>query len=504
MSQQQAVDPGPYTPPKRRRRRLFWVVAVFALFVLWLAVMYAFFVYWMNRDLRAAMAAADRDNPGGWKLEDIEAHREQVPDEENAALVAMKVKSLLPAAWPRDMKSPDSEPAEKSRDGLAWDVRLDNLPPEVQLDVGLLRRLRESLARVEPAQTEARKLTGMTRGRFPIQWGSNIFQTKLNSQDARTATRLLRYEATLAAQDGDVERALAFVRGILGAARAVGDEPFLISALVRFACDAQAVQALERALAQGEPSQRELEAVQALLEKEAAEPIFLRAVRGERGGLHKLLLSIEQGTMDLSELEWLESGSPARRPRRNFIDYLSPTLARYGHPLILDLMNQYVEAAKLPPEKQPPVMNQLEQKVRKARARFDIVTALLIPAISKVSNVYIRNLGSLRCATVALALERFRRDHGRWPDTLDALVPNYLSAVPNDPQDGKPLRFKHRPDGVIVYWIGPDGKDDGGKLNRRNPWTPGTDQGFQLWDVKHRRRPAQELLPQPAVKPSGS
>ena len=47
-------------------------------------------------------------------------------------------------------------------------------------------------------------------------------------------------------------------------------------------------------------------------------------------------------------------------------------------------------------------------------------------------------------------------------------MPEYLAAVPNDPEDGAPLRFKRQPDGVIVYWIGPDGTDDGGKLNRRN------------------------------------
>ena len=91
-----------------------------------------------------------------------------------------------------------------------------------------------------------------------------------------------------------------------------------------------------------------------------------------------------------------------------------------------------------------------------------------------------------------------RRDHGHWPDTLDAVVPKYLAAVPKDPQDGNPLRFTQRPDGVIVYWIGPDGTDDGGKLSRHNPLTPGTDQGFQLWNVRQRRQPARELLPQPA------
>src|SRR5439155_24071289 len=100
-----------------------------------------------------------------------------------------------------------------------------------------------------------------------------------------------RNEATLASQEGDADRAAGLVRGMLGAARSVGDEPMLISALVRLTCDAQAGEALERVLAQGEPSTHELEAVQVLLEKEASEPLFLQAVRGERAIKHRLLLS---------------------------------------------------------------------------------------------------------------------------------------------------------------------------------------------------------------------
>jgi hypothetical protein len=120
-----------------------------------------------------------------------------------------------------------------------------------------------------------------------------------------------------------------------------------------------------------------------------------------------------------------------------------------------------------------------------------------MPAMTKVAESYCRGVGDLRCAFVAVALERYRRDHGHWPKTLESLVPNYLSAVPTDPRDSKPLRYKRRADGVVVYSIGPDGTDDGGKLNRQNPWAKGVDQGFQLWDLKQRRQPPHEPLPAP-------
>jgi hypothetical protein len=65
-----------------------------------------------------------------------------------------------------------------------------------------------------------------------------------------------------------------------------------------------------------------------------------------------------------------------------------------------------------------------------------------------------------------------------------------LRAVPADPYDLRPLRLKRLPDGLVIYTLGPDGKDDGGTLNRQNPTDLGSDIGFQLWDVSARRRPS--------------
>ena len=75
----------------------------------------------------------------------------------------------------------------------------------------------------------------------------------------------------------------------------------------------------------------------------------------------------------------------------------------------------------------------------------------------------------LRIAHAALAVELFKKGEGRLPENLDELVPKYLDAVPEDPFDGKPLKYragmldhgngklKH---GYVVYSVGLDGKDD--------------------------------------------
>ena len=44
-------------------------------------------------------------------------------------------------------------------------------------------------------------------------------------------------------------------------------------------------------------------------------------------------------------------------------------------------------------------------------------------------------------------------------------MPLYLNAVPADPFDGQPLRFKRLSKGYVIYSVGSDGRDDGGKEN---------------------------------------
>jgi len=69
-----------------------------------------------------------------------------------------------------------------------------------------------------------------------------------------------------------------------------------------------------------------------------------------------------------------------------------------------------------------------------------------------------------RDATLALiALELFRRRHGRWPEHLQELVPAFLPALPLDQFDGQPLRYRLVDGKPLLYSIGGDRDDDGGR-----------------------------------------
>lgn len=66
-------------------------------------------------------------------------------------------------------------------------------------------------------------------------------------------------------------------------------------------------------------------------------------------------------------------------------------------------------------------------------------------------------------AAIACALERYRLANGQYPESLGALVPKFISQLPNDVISGKPYKYRRTSDGqFVLYSVGWDGTDDGG------------------------------------------
>jgi hypothetical protein len=74
------------------------------------------------------------------------------------------------------------------------------------------------------------------------------------------------------------------------------------------------------------------------------------------------------------------------------------------------------------------------------------------------------SLANERLALTALALEQFRAARGnRYPNGLSELTPDFLAAPLTDPFNGQPLHYRTQGAGYVVYSLGPDLKDDGGR-----------------------------------------
>jgi len=82
----------------------------------------------------------------------------------------------------------------------------------------------------------------------------------------------------------------------------------------------------------------------------------------------------------------------------------------------------------------------------------------------------------MEAAVTMLALYEHHREYGRYPDQLDELVPKHLPRLPIDYADHATLRYRRQADDYILYGVGSDGQDDGGKIARPWPTHPeGTD-----------------------------
>lgn len=126
-------------------------------------------------------------------------------------------------------------------------------------------------------------------------------------------------------------------------------------------------------------------------------------------------------------------------------------------------MNQIVHNARLPYAAKPPL----------PPLPHDPLTRGMLPLYAKARLIDAdRSEAQNALLTAALAVRAYTVEHGRSPDTLAALVPAYLSKVPDDPFAlSGPLRSVKRDNALVVYSVGPDGKDDGGRAIN-NPAAP--------------------------------
>src|SRR5262249_50462269 len=260
--------------------------------------------------------------------------------------------------------------------GPTVEDRVEALPPTFGPDDDLVRDLKAELVQVADALTEARKLAGMPRGRFPGRFSDDFLTTALKCQDARAAAGLLRLEALRQAADGDWPGAEASARGALNAGRSIGDEPTLLSLLVRSACTTVAAALAERLVATDRDGRLPLDRLPELFLREADEPLFLIAVRGERAGGHQLIEASKSGRVSVTQLGSPVGSPPPNRGQR----FLESLMVRQGHADLIDLMNRVVEAAKLPLHERRPKVEALGGTV----PRLAVLVRLMFPAVNKV------------------------------------------------------------------------------------------------------------------------
>jgi hypothetical protein len=208
-------------------------------------------------------------------------------------------------------------------------------------------------------------------------------------------------------------------------------------------------------------------------------PRLANAARGTRVGDYAYFGSVLAGTEPFIDTNGGKLPS-----------FLGNRRARLERPAALHTSTMFVELSKQPPHEWDAAWPGVEQAA--AVSSWCSQGTHLLRDVLEMDRLC---QAELHTAATALAIERYRLAHGMWPTTLaDVTGDRFLSSIPADPYDGRPLRYLVGPDGVVVYSVGPDRRDDGGKRppgarNHHGNFS-NADVGFRLLNPDRRGRPA--------------
>lgn len=316
-----------------------------------------------------------------------------------------------------------------------------------------------------------------------VDWGGRVRSPAINFllpnlSMHRHMSKTLSITATYyAARDNDVE-ALTTLVDSFRFSEAIDRETFLIGHLVAMACRALVVRDLEYlaptlAITQETRERtpgstialRELVCllITELLDERSFQAAQVRWMQAERMIMLDMVQMLIRGDAGIGALaSW--TFAPPPKWERVLAFPLTPMIEldalvgiRFGSAFVdgAGKPNWPSALATLPPE--PSDWSPLERLTRP-------VSGIVISSLGRAVFLHFRLLAEMRMAAIALAIRLYEVDHGRRPDALAELVPEYLSAVPMDPlaADDRPIAYLPDAPKPILYSVGENGTDDGG------------------------------------------
>lgn len=113
---------------------------------------------------------------------------------------------------------------------------------------------------------------------------------------------------------------------------------------------------------------------------------------------------------------------------------------------------------------------------------YTILESMFLPNFTKATQTLARNQTLADEAQTVCALERYRLAHGRYPESLEALVPQFIDKLPHDIIGGRPLHYRRTDDGrFLLYSIGWNEKDDGGTVAPNRDGREDLENGDWVW-----------------------
>ncbi len=313
--------------------------------------------------------------------------------------------------------------------------------------------------------------TRRPRAQYELRYADGPFALLPHLAIHKSMAVKLRTRSAARVATGDTAGAAEDIDTLLRLAELTGEDPTLIGYLVRVAIQSIAFSAFWDGTAQHAWSDTQLAAFQQRFEGLKQRDSLVKAFRGERLFGKTTFELMREGRLDPDTLGAMESDESGNSFGWGLVPRAWLLQNQAYHSKVLD---QVVGALqRCDPERGIAAKGSIWETERVDQTLFDtagrrfhpyrIFTQLLLEGLAMVHTKADRSLTTSRLAITVAALERHRLATGTYPKSLDDLVPRWVPAVPLDPMDGQPLRYRLNADGTFtVYGIGPNHADDNG------------------------------------------
>ena len=162
---------------------------------------------------------------------------------------------------------------------------------------------------------------------------------------------------------------------------------------------------------------------------------------------------------------------------RLYSTFLCEPIRKMDQACYLNLMTEVINISRLPYYQAKRKFDKLN-KERSDVSSYYLLTRCVLPSTitSHISHSEIE--ARMSNARFALALKIYKSKHGKYPDSLNALIPDILESLPLDPFSGKDFIYRKKNEGFIVYSVGQNLIDNGGLLTRN------FDKGDTIWECE--------------------
>ena len=398
----------------RRRLGLVLLLSLFVLGLVWVGL-----DVWAGRRVNAELARLEARHGS---LDGRSIVAAPVPAEDNRAKVIRAAAALT-------VRGRQASPYGTVSAAI---VRLENDPEPP--------RVPDELRAFVDVNAEAIRMAGHARRRRQASWDAD-YAGGANMPpflDIRTLSQAIYVAALIDLDAHRPDAAASDITSGLAVAASLRQEPALIAQLIRIAVTFEQCHALERLIAQSEPSSDALEDLAGwLAESGAPDPIQV-GLRAE----------LQYGNGVLARMETGGSPSPEFAATPGWLRRLGPI----GRPFVRLARLQYLRGVERLMEIQagPRPHQTLMAPARGRRWNWWTLPTDFTAGLERSIETGDTFKSVLAVSEIGVALRRYRLDRGIYPDDLAALLPQYLPRLPVESVSGRPPAYARRGDGFTL------------------------------------------------------